>query len=48
MIESYPAMNGPYAKEEDEDNDYVTDYCIGKDVIYAAFSWSLAEQAYEK
>jgi hypothetical protein len=48
MIETYPAMNGPYAKEEDEDNDFVTDYSIGRDVIYAAFSWSLAEQAYEK
>ena len=48
MIETYPAMNGPYAKEEDEDNDFVTDYSIGKDVIYAAFSWSLAEKAYEK
>ena len=48
MINSYPAMNGPYAKEEDEDNEFVTDYSVGKDVIYAAFSWSLAEQAYEK
>lgn len=48
MIGSYPAMNGPYANEEDEANDYITDYSIGKDVIYAAFSWSLAEQAYEK
>jgi hypothetical protein len=48
MIETFPAMNGPYAKEEDEDNDYVTDYSIGRDVIYAAFSWSLAEQAYDK
>jgi hypothetical protein len=48
MIDSYPAMNGPYAKDEDEDNEFVTDYSIGKDVIYAAFSWSLAEQAYEK
>jgi len=48
MISSYPAMNGPYAREEDEDNDFVTDYSIGKDIIYVAFSWSLAEQAYEK
>lgn len=48
MINSYPALNGPYAKEdEDEYDDFVTDYSIGKDVIYAAFSWSLAEQAYE-
>jgi hypothetical protein len=48
MIEFYPAMNGPYAKEENEDNEFVTDYSIGKNVIYAGFSWSLAEQAYEK
>jgi len=50
MIETYPSMNGPYAKDidEDEDNYFITDYSIGKDVIYAAFSWSLAEQAYEK
>lgn len=48
MIESYPAMNGPYSKEEDEDSDFVTDYSIGKDVIYAAFAWTLAEQAYDK
>jgi hypothetical protein len=47
MIEKYPAINGPYAKEEDEDNDFVTDYSIGKEVIYAAFSWPLAEKAYE-
>lgn len=47
MIESYPAMNGPYSKE-DEDSDFVTDYSIGNEVIYAAFAWSLAEQAYDK
>jgi hypothetical protein len=48
MINSYPAMNGPYAKDEDADNEFVTDYSVGKNVIYTAFSWSLAEQAYEK
>lgn len=48
IIATYPAMNGPYAKEEDEDNEFVTDYSVGHNVIYAAFSWSLAEQAYEK
>lgn len=48
MIATFPAMNGPYAKEEDENNEFVTDYSIGQNVIYAAFSWSLAEQAYEK
>jgi hypothetical protein len=48
MITLFPAMNGPYAKDENKDNEFVTDYCIGQDVIYTAFSWSLAEQAYEK
>ncbi len=48
MIATFPPLNGPYAKEEDEDNKFVTDYSIGKDVVYAAFSWSLAEMAYEK
>jgi hypothetical protein len=48
MIDSYPALNGPFAKEEDEDNDFVTDYSVGRDVIYVAFPWSLAEQAYDK
>ena len=48
MIESFPALNGPYAKDEDDVDDYTTDYCIGKDVIYVTFAWSLAESAYEK
>ncbi len=50
MIPVFPAMNGPYAKEdEDEDEDdheTVTDYTIGRNVIYTAFAWSVAEQAY--
>lgn len=51
MIESFPAMNGPYATdidEEDDDADKLTDYSIGRDVIYATFSWSLVEEAYEE
>jgi hypothetical protein len=47
MIQTFPAMNGPYATD-DPDNENVTDYCIGKDIIYVTFSWSLAEKAYEK
>jgi len=46
IIETFPALNGPYAAE-DPDDDTVTDFCIGKDVIYACFSWSVAEKAYE-
>ncbi|RAR48080.1 hypothetical protein [Flavobacterium lacus] len=46
MIQTFPAMNGPFASEDDEENHNVADYCIGRDVIYVAFAWSLAEQAY--
>lgn len=47
MIEAFPAMNGPYADENIE-TDYLTDYCIGKDVIYVGFRWSVAEEAYKQ
>lgn len=52
MITKFPQMNGPYAPSDDEvdnmENDsYVTDYSVGKEVIYAAFAWSLAEEAFE-
>lgn len=47
MIQTFPDMNGPFASE-DEDNPYDSDYSIGKDVIYVAFAWSLAELAYNK
>lgn len=47
MIETFPAMNGPYS-HDDIDNPKMTDYSIGKDVIYAAFAWSEAEKAYSK
>jgi hypothetical protein len=48
MINFYRALNGPYAKDENEGNEFVTHYSIGRNVIYSAFSWSLAEKAYEK
>lgn len=49
MIKSFPPMNGPFAAEElPPDDSAVTDYSIGKHVIYAAFAWSEAEVAYEK
>lgn len=47
MIQTFPAMNGLFASE-DADNPNISDYSIGKDVIYVAFAWSLAEQAYNK
>lgn len=52
MIKTFPPMNGVDcpSDEEIENNpeleDYLTDYCIGYDVIYIAFSWSKDEEAY--
>jgi hypothetical protein len=46
MIKTFPAMNGPFARE-DIDNSNVSDYCIGRDIIYVAFTWSVAEQAFK-
>lgn len=47
MIQTFPALNGPFAVDDDHaDNENVADYCIGKDVIYVAFAWSVAEKAY--
>lgn len=55
MIEKFPPMNGAYASnidslDEDEAEaleQHMVDYSIGYDVIYAAFSWSVADEAYE-
>jgi len=47
MIQYYPPMNGPLASE-DVDAPNVTDHCIGNNVIYSAFAWSVAEDAYLK
>ena len=46
MIGDFPPMNGPLASK-DYDNAKVSDYCIGKVVIYVAFAWSEAQAAYE-
>jgi hypothetical protein len=45
MISQYPPMNGPYAPD-DTDNLRLTDYSIGKSIIYAAFAWSEADSAF--
>ena len=55
MKKNFPPMNGPDAPiaeewdklEEQGLDSYITDYSIGKEVIYAAFAWSVAEKAYE-
>jgi hypothetical protein len=44
MITEFPALNGPYSTEDE--NGRLTDYSIGTNVIYAAFAWSMAGQAY--
>lgn len=47
MIETFPPMNGPLARNDD-DSPKVTDYSLGSSVIYAAFAWSEAEMAYHR
>jgi hypothetical protein len=46
MIQHFPAMNGPYASQEIDD-ERVSDYCIGRAVVYVAFAWSQVEPAYK-
>ena len=42
-------MDSPDAEVEDDDAEaHLTEYSIGHNVIYAAFAWSVAEEAYEK
>lgn len=52
VTKTFPNLNGPEADEilengEGDAEDYLTDYSIGHHVIYAAFNWSLADEAYE-
>jgi len=44
IIRMFPPMNGPLASD-DLDNPRVTDYSLGRSVIYGAFAWSQAEAA---
>ncbi len=46
IIKTFPPMNGPLASD-DPDNPKVTDYSLGRSMIYAAFAWSQAKAAYE-
>lgn len=51
MITEFPAMNGPHSPDNIDDridDDEITDYSVGIDVIYSAFRWSMAEKAYPK
>ncbi len=48
MIQAYPQMNGPFSSDDlPQDEASVTDYSVGRSVIYAAFAWSKAAQAYQ-
>ena len=46
IIKTFPPMNGTLASD-DVDNPKLTDYSVGRTVIYAAFAWSEAPAAYE-
>ncbi len=47
IIQTFPPMNGPFAKERlPEDEASSSDYAIGSDFILASFAWSKSEPAY--
>jgi hypothetical protein len=52
MRRAFPPMNGPFALSDEEfaklsrdAESRITDYSIGKTVIYTAFGWSVADEA---
>jgi hypothetical protein len=45
FTKTFPPMNGPHASK-DYDDPKISDYSIGRSVIYAGFAWSQAEAAY--
>lgn len=45
MAREFPLMNGPLSNDDD-DRAEVTDYSIGRQVIYGAFAHSVAERAH--
>lgn len=49
MIDTFPPMNGPDRSpmEDEAQWEWAADYTIAKDIIYVAFGWPKAEQAYE-
>lgn len=46
MIVAFPPLNGPHAIADSPLA--LTDYSIGRDVIYIAFAWSQADAAFEQ
>jgi hypothetical protein len=52
IIKTFPQMNGPHAPSDEEiekmeNESYITDYSVGKNIVYAAFAWSLSNEALE-
>lgn len=47
MIKTFPALKDPFTNNEDDKSVFLTDYIIGKDIIYAVFSRQKTEQAYD-
>ena len=51
--DTFPPMNGEYAPDMEQFDQnpqletYMTDYSIGREVIYAAFAWPVAEEAHD-
>ncbi len=43
----FPPMNGPLS-DDDDDRAEVTDYSIGRHVIYGAFAFAVAERAHAR
>jgi hypothetical protein len=44
MAQEFPPLNGPLSNDDD-DRAEVTEYSIGRQVIYGAFAYSVAERA---
>lgn len=47
MITTFPPMNGPLSSP-DLDDPTVTDYSLGRNIIYGAFAGSVGASAYQK
>lgn len=48
VIITFPALNGPFSNTNIVENDHLTDYSIGKHIIYACVGYNIAEEAYIK
>jgi hypothetical protein len=46
FISKFPPMNGPLAVDDENIDDYTTDYSLSSDFIYASFAWSVEIEAY--